>query len=103
MVSGTSQRVQLNKTALVTATYIISWADRLKDEMKKQNIDRHAEQLPEEGDGIRRSKYAENSYPTDDKEVITFERGQIRRLLDEMAEQVRELRRFEEKTPRRPT
>src|SRR5229473_175357 len=100
MVSGTSQRVALNKTALTTASYIVSWADRLKDEMKKQNIDRHPKRERLAKPGIWGQKFGTTD---DNKETITFERGQIRKLLDEMAEQVRELRRFEEKTPRRPT
>jgi hypothetical protein len=44
---------------------------------------------------LERSKLGLTRYTTDDKEPITFERGEIRRLLDEMAERVRQLRRFE--------
>jgi hypothetical protein len=96
MVSGMSQRKALCDTALVTANHIVYWAEGLKEEMKKQSIERHAKRMPVEDDGRRRSKYFD-SYTTDDKETITFERGQIRRLLDEMAVQVSRLRRFEEK------
>lgn len=91
MVSGMSQRTALNKTALRTASFIVSWADALKDEMKRQNIDRHPKRERLEKPGILGQKFG----PDDGKELITFQRWQIRRLLDEMAEQVHDLRRFE--------
>jgi hypothetical protein len=99
---GMSQRKALCDTALVTANVIVYWAEVLKDEMKRQNIERHAKRIPTKDGGMRRSKYFDN-YTTDDNETITFERGQLRRLLDQMAEQIVRLRRFETKTPGRPT
>jgi hypothetical protein len=91
MVSGMSQRKALNDTALGTANWLAYWGKRLKAEMKKQNIDRYPKRERLAKPGLFRSKFG----PDDNKETITFERGEIRRLLDEMAELVRELRRFE--------
>jgi hypothetical protein len=94
MVSGMAQRKALNDTALGTATWIVTAANRIKAEMEKQNIDRHPKLTPVEVNKMNRFLKA-SRYTTDDKEPITFERGQIRQLLDEMAERVEALRRFE--------
>ena len=91
MVSGMSQRKALNDTELGTANWLAFWGKRLKAEMKKQNIDRYPKRERLAKPGIFGQKFG----PDDNKEPITFERGEIRHLLDEMAEVVRELRRFE--------
>jgi hypothetical protein len=87
-----SQRKALNDTALGTANWLAFWGERLKAEMKKQNIDRHPKRERLAKPDIWGRKYGSDD---DNKETITFERGEIRRLLDEMAEHVRRLRRFE--------
>ncbi len=95
---GMAQRTALNKTALQTAGWLSRWGRALKAEMEKQNISRHAEVtkvLRPEGKRF----FNRFSYTTDDDEIITFRRGQIRRLLDEMAHKVKELERFEKKLP----
>jgi hypothetical protein len=92
MVSGMSQRKALNDTALGTANWLVFWGQRIKAEMKKQNIGRHAKRTPLSD---RKFDLMMGRYTTDDKETIIFERGEIRRLLDEMAERVHRLRRFE--------
>jgi hypothetical protein len=94
MVSGMSQRVALNKTALGTANWLVNWSRRLMEEMKKQGIERHAKRTPSEPGNMNRV-LGITPYTTDDKEPITFARGEIRQLLDEMAGLVEELRRFE--------
>jgi hypothetical protein len=94
MVSGMSQRKALNDTALGTANWLVNAANRIKAEMQKQNIERHSKRTPVEG-GEKNIWTNKPLYTTDDREPITFERREIRRLLDEMAERVKELRRFE--------
>lgn len=93
MVSGMSQRKALNDTALGTANWLVHWGKTIRAEMAKQNIDRHVKRTPIEGgakDFLNRVRYS-----NDDKETITFERRQIRQMLDEMAQLVEKLRRFE--------
>lgn len=84
----------LNDTALGIATWLVNAANRIKVEMEKQNIDRHPKRTPVEG-GKMAGFLKTPRCTTDDKEPITFERRQIRQLLDEMAERVEALRRFE--------
>src|ERR1035437_3473875 len=96
MVSGMSQRKALNDTALGTANWLENWGKRLKAEMKNQNIDRHPKRERLAKPGPWGQKYG----PDDNKETIIFERGEIRRLLDDMAEQVRKLQRFEKPLPK---
>jgi hypothetical protein len=94
MVSGMSQRKALNDTALGTAIWLVNAANRIQAEMERQNIDRHSKRTPLEPSGMN-TFLKTTRHSTDDKEPITFERRHIRQLLDEMAERVRELRRFE--------
>lgn len=93
MVSGMSQRKALNDTALGTANWLVNWGKRLKSEMEKQNINRHSKRTPTEGE--KDFWTSKPRYKTDDEEPITFQRREIRQLLDEMAERVEKLRRFE--------
>ncbi|MBR1235622.1 hypothetical protein [Bradyrhizobium sp. AUGA SZCCT0182] len=94
MVSGMSQRKALNDTALGTANWLVNWGKTLKAEMEKQGIPRHATRTPIVGANPWQ-QITGGGYTTDDKETITFTRGQIRQLLNEMAQRVEKLRRFE--------
>src|SRR5271155_2354876 len=91
MVMGSSQRNALNETALGAANALANWSAQLVEEMEKQGVGRHPK-MTREGEG---PPSIWDTYTTDDKEMVTFERWRIRRLLDEMAELKRELRRFE--------
>jgi hypothetical protein len=97
MVSGMSQRVALNKTALGAANALEHWSNRLKAELKKQGIARHSKRTPLEAPPSKKELIFGKGgrFSTDDKELVTFERGQIRELLDQMANLAAELRRFE--------
>jgi hypothetical protein len=94
MVMGSAQRNALNKTALDTANALHNWVALLTREMKRQGVGRYVGRTP------TKSSWG-TGYTTDDKETVTFERGKIRRLLDEMEEAHRDLLRFE--TPRNPS
>jgi hypothetical protein len=59
--------------------------------MEKQGVERHVKRTPI--GGVHSSWF--QKYTTDDKETVTFERWQIRRVLDEMAKVKDELLRFE--------
>ena len=91
MVSGMSQRKALNDTALGTANWLAHWGKLLKAEMKKQNIDRYTTRTPIPG-ATKIQQLTGAGYTTDDKETITFERGNIRQLLNEMADRIEKLR-----------
>lgn len=95
MVSGTAQRIALNKTALGAAMFLENWSRRLKAEMKKQGIDRRTKLTYLASTTKRQILFGIAPHTTDDKEPVTFERGQIRELLDQMAALAAELRRFE--------
>jgi hypothetical protein len=66
MVSGMSRRKALNDTALGTANWLAFWGERLKAEMKKQNIERHAARTPSEPSKMDRLLRV-TRYTTDDK------------------------------------
>jgi hypothetical protein len=65
--------------------------------MKKQGIGRHSKRTPLETPPSKKDLIfgKKDRFSTDDKELVTFERGQIRELLDQMANLAAELRRFE--------
>lgn len=96
MVMGMSQRTALNKTALKTAGWLGRWGKTIKAEMVKQGISRHPLRQEINRPGTSRFR-GFPKYTDDNDELITFTRGQIRRLLDEMARQKAELERFEKK------
>jgi hypothetical protein len=95
MVSGSAQRNALNKTVL-GAMALTKWSDRLLAEMEKQGVERYPKQTPRVKSG--RLDFLRPKYTTDDKETVTFERRQIRQLLDEMDALKRQLLRFERPT-----
>jgi hypothetical protein len=90
-----SQRDALNKTALGTASFLEDWLRRIKAEMKKQGVERHAKRTYSASAIKRLISIGAASFTTDDKELMMFERGQIRELLDQMATMAARLRRFE--------
>jgi len=87
----------LNKTALGTANALANWTNLLTAEMQKQGVERYSKQTP-----TGENSWMGPKYTTDDKETVTFERHQIRRLLDEMAKLRSELLRFEKPMPSKP-
>jgi hypothetical protein len=92
MVTGSSQRNALNQTALGAANALTNWSNLLVTEMEKQGVTRYPKPTSE-GDTER-----ERFFATDDNQTMTFERGQIRRLLDGMDALKGELLRFEKPT-----
>jgi protein gp37 len=91
MVMGSAQRNALNKTALGTANALTNWSALLVAEMEKQGVGRYRKETRE---GEKRQRIF-GKVTTDDKETVTFERWQIRRVLDEMDSLKQQLLRFE--------
>jgi hypothetical protein len=84
---GIQTRLALKRRALLAASRLAFWAERLRDEMKKQNVELSVREWYEGEPGNYRLQ-------TDDSMTITLERREVRHLLYDLRIWSAELRRF---------